>query len=140
LTSLVKKTAGAVQSFATGTWVGQSLSVTELIVGTDIVVTSNSVLTIQTAGLYRVTGQLVFAAGPGSRRSAAIGSVGPPPVGCPRADIVTSSGGCSMNVTGLSHFDAGDTVTLWGFQGSGAALSTVFNSAEGGWLLVEKVG
>jgi hypothetical protein len=54
--------------------------------------------------------------------------------------MVSTSGGVSLNVTGLSRFAAGDTVTLYGFQGSGAALSTVFNSAEASWLLVERVG
>lgn len=138
--SLVLKGASAVQSIGNAAWVGMSLPTTVEQIGTDISVTNNAVLTINTAGLYRVSGQVAFASGAGSRRAITIGSVAAGEQGSPRADIVTASGTIDLNITGLMRFAAGETVSLYGYQNSGGALNTVFNGSESGWLLVERVG
>lgn len=133
------KGATAIQSIGAAAWIGMSLPATIAQIGTDIAITNNAVLTIQTTGLYRVSGQVAFASAAGSRRAITIGSAAAGAQGSPRADMVSSSGTIDLNITGLMAFNAGDTVSLYAFQNSGAALNTVFNGSESGWLLVEKV-
>lgn len=127
------------QALNNGAWIGQSLPVTELQIGTDIAITNNAVLTIQTAGWYRVSGQVAFASAASSRRAITIGIPPASVAGAPRADAISNGGTVDLNVTGLMHFDAGDAVSLLAFQSSGGQINTVANGSESGWLLVEKV-
>lgn len=112
-------TRSAAQSVASG-GVGSAMSFTAEDSDTASMWSSGGAVTIQVAGTYALTGNLVFAAGATGSRSVNIQVNGTNVAEQKRANTNQSD---PLSVSVTKRLGVGDVVTLWAFHTQGAALN-----------------
>lgn len=119
---MVRVVGTAAQSLGNGTATALTFHAAQI--NTDGMWTSGSVVTIQTDGVYHVTGNIRFQASATGSRVARLAVGTATPFASQAVDTSTSINH-ELNVSGLWPLSAGDELVLIGFQSSGGALNSL---------------
>ena len=124
---VAKLTASATQTFTTG--VSATVNLPTIAFATGVTTSTANTLTVVTAGKYRITGHVNFAANAVGGRISQIFKNGAVLQG---AAIGNAGGtfGTDVIYQGVHQLAAGDQITLQGNQASGANLSTLFTAGS----------